>query len=394
MLPEETTDQQVFRHRVREYLESFMTPEIRAQVIREGEGSPVYLDVIQKLGKDGWLGVSLPEEYGGMGLTTVEQYIFFNEIKRAAVPFNVVTINTVAPALAALATPEQKQRFLPGILRGDIQVSIGYTEPEAGTDLASLRTRAVRDGDHYVVTGQKVFTSRSMIADYIWLACRTSPEAPKHKGISILMVPTDAPGFSRTLMPTIGFATTATYYDEVRVPVENLIGTENGGWRLITGQLNHERVAIAAQSGLAERLWEDVYAWARSPSPATGRRPVDEPWVASELGRTYALMETTRLLNWQMAARLAAGDLGPADASVSKVNGSESLQDIYRSLLAIIGPLGYLPEGSPEAFMAGELEFAAREAQMYTFGGGTNEIQREIIAWRGLGVLRDTGGVR
>jgi 3-oxocholest-4-en-26-oyl-CoA dehydrogenase alpha subunit len=394
MIPEETDDQKVFRRRVREYLESFMTPEIRAQVIREGEGSPLYLGVIQKLGKDGWLGVSLPEEYGGMGLTTVEQYIFFNEIKRAAVPFNVVTINTVAPALAALATPEQKQRFLPGILRGDIQVSIGYTEPEAGTDLASLRTRAVRDGNHYVVTGQKVFTSRAMVADYIWLACRTDPEAPKHKGISILMVPTDAPGFSRTLMPTVGFATTATYYDEVKVPVENLIGSENGGWRLITGQLNHERVAIAAQSGLAERLWGDVYSWACSPSPSTGRRPVDEPWVASELGRTYALMETTRLLNWQMAARLAADDLGPADASVSKVNGSESLQDIYRSLLAIIGPLGYLPEGSPEAFMAGELEFAAREAQMYTFGGGTNEIQREIIAWRGLGVLRDTGGVR
>ena len=394
MIPAETEKQRAFRKRIREYLESLMTAEIRAQIIIEGENSPLYLDLIRRLGKDGWLGVSIPAEYGGMGLSTLEQYIFFNEIRRAAVPFNNVTVNTVAPALAGLATAEQKQRFLPGILTGDIQVSIGYTEPESGTDLASLRTRAVRDGDHYIVTGQKVFTSRAPIADYIWLACRTDPDAPKHKGINILMVPTGSAGYSWTLMPTIGFATTATYYDAVRVPVENLIGAENGGWRMITGQLNHERVAIAATSGLAERLWDDVHDWARIPSAVTGRRPVDEPWVASELARTYALLETTRLLNWQMAAKLAAGELGPADASVSKVNGSEALQDIYRSLLAIVGPRAYLPAGSPEAFLVGELEFVAREAQMYTFGGGTNEIQREMIVWRGLGVLRDTGGVR
>lgn len=394
MIPVETDEQRTLRREVRGYFASFMTQEIRAELIRGGEESQVYLELIRKMGADGWLGVSIPKEYGGRGLSTMEQYIFFNELRRAAAPANMVTINTVAPAIASMATPEQKQKYLPGILAGQLMVSIGYTEPDAGTDLASLQTRAVRDGDEFVITGQKTYTSRAPVADYIWLACITDRDAPRHKGISIIMVPTDSPGYSWTPMPTIGLSTTATYYDHVRVPVGNLVGKENEGWSLITSQLNHERVAIAAQSGLAERLWNEVYRWTREKSSTTGRRPIDEPWVRGELARTYARLEATRLLNQQMAAKLAARQLGPADPSVSKVNGTESMQDIYRSLLAIVGPSSFLPEGSPEAFLAGELEFVARESQMYTFGGGVNEIQREMIAWRGLGVVRDTGGVR
>lgn len=387
-------EQQALRAEVREYLASFMNSRVRAELIQGGDTSPLYLELIRKMGRDGWLGVGLPREYGGKGLSQLEQYIFFNEVRRAGAPYNLVTVNTVAPAIAAHGTASQKQRFLPGILSGDLQVSIGYTEPEAGTDLAALSTRAVRDSDHYVVNGQKVFTSRAQVADYIWLACRTDPSAPKHKGITILMVPTSAPGYACLPTPTLGFTTTSTFYEDVRVPAENVIGTENEGWRLIMSQLNHERVSIPAQAGLAERLWDEVHAWTMQPSPDTGKCPIDEPWVRSELARSYSRLQATRLLNWQMVTRLAAGELSPAEASVVKVSGSESMQDIYRTLLSIVGPSSYLPTGSPGAFLAGELEFVARESQMYTFGGGTNEIQREIIAWRGLGVVRDTGGVR
>jgi 3-oxocholest-4-en-26-oyl-CoA dehydrogenase alpha subunit len=390
----ETPEQRALRDEVRSYLASFMTPEVRSQIIQGGDSSPLYLELIRKMGHDGWLGVALPPEYGGRGLGPVEHYIFFREIRRAGAPFNPVTINTVAPALIAMGTPAQRAQYLPKIVAGELQVAIGYTEPEAGTDLASLRTTAVRDGDHYVVNGQKVFTSRAQAADYIWLACRTDGTAAKHKGISILMVPTAAEGYSCTPTPTLGFTTTTTFYDNVRVPAENLVGAENGGWRVIMSQLNHERLAVPALIGLTDRLWEEVRDWCLQTASATGRRPIDEPWVRSELARTKARLDAARLLNWQMANRMARGEPAPADSSTAKVFGTETMMDVYRSLLNIVGPLAALPSGAPGAFLVGELEFAAREAQLYTFGGGTNEIQREIIAWRGLSVRRETAGVR
>jgi alkylation response protein AidB-like acyl-CoA dehydrogenase len=392
MMIEETAAQRSFRLQVREYLNSFMTPEVKSELIHMGESAELFLRLIRKMGADGWLGVAIPEEYGGRGLSALEQYIFFNEIRRAGAPFNLVTVNTVAPAIVAHGTEEQKRRYLPGILDGSIQVSIGYTEPEAGTDLAALSTRAVRVGDEYVINGQKVFTSLAHLADYIWLACRTDVEAPKHRGISIIMVPTSTPGYSYSPTPTLGFTTTTSYYDDVRVPVANLVGAENEGWRIIMSQLNHERVAIAGQIGLAERLWEDVYEWTKSPTPSTGQRPIDQPWVQQELARSRALLEAVAQMNWQMAARIAGDALRPADASIAKVLGSEGMRDVYSALLAIVGPAACLPSGSPEAFLAGELEFAARESQMYTFGGGTNDVQREIIAWGGLGIPRIKAG--
>jgi hypothetical protein len=285
--------------------------------------------------------------------------------------------------LMRYGTDEQKEFFLSGILQGELTFAIGYTEPGSGTDLASLRTKAVRDGDEWVIDGNKIFTSGADQADYIWLATRTDPDVPKHKGISIFLVPTSAPGFSCTPIMTVGgVATTATYYDGVRVPTTALVGELNGGWRLITGQLNHERVGLAAVSALAHRLWAEVAAWAIDQGLG------DVGWVQEDLARTHALLEAQKLLNWRMAAAVADDTLGPADSSSVKVFGTESTVQVYRLLLGIVGSAGYLSPGSPGAVLHGELERAARAAQINTFGGGVNEIQREILATAGLGMRR------
>jgi 3-oxocholest-4-en-26-oyl-CoA dehydrogenase alpha subunit len=391
----ETPAQQALRADIRGYLATMVTPAVRAQLQREGEGSPLFLELVRQMGHDGWLGIGWPEEYGGRGLGPVEEYIFFDEIKRAGAPVNFVTLSTVGPTLITYGTDDQKRRFLPAILRGELQVSIGYTEPDSGTDLASLRTRAVRDGDHYVVNGAKIFTTRAQVADYIWLAVRTDPGQPKHRGISVLMVPTDQPGFSWTPITTVGgTTTTATYYENATAPAANLIGEENGGWRLMTSQLNRERVGQASFVGLADRLFEDLVALAKTAGP-DGRRPIDERWVRVDLARVAALLRAVRLVNLEMASNMSRGEVtGAAEASATKVFGTESTVEAYRLMLGVLGDLSYLPSGSPRSQLAGELEHAARESQINTFGGGTNDMQREIIAWAGLGMRRDTGGVR
>jgi alkylation response protein AidB-like acyl-CoA dehydrogenase len=387
---EYTPEQQSLRKELREYFDDLLTDVVRAELGRLGEGRPRYRELIRQMGLDGWLGIGWPKEYGGQGRSAVEQFIFFDEVQRAGAPFPFVTLNTVGPTIMRFGNAEQKKFFLPGILAGEINFAIGYTEPEAGTDLASLRTRAVRDGDEYVINGNKVFTSGANQADYIWLAARTDPDVPKHKGISIFAVPTSSAGFSWSPIVTVGgTVTTATYYADVRVPVSALIGQENEGWRMITTQLNHERVGLAAMGGLAHRLVADVVEWARhQPASADGGRLIDVPWVQLTLARAHARMEAMKLLNWRMTNALDRGDLSPAESSAVKVYGTECLVEVYRLLLEVLGPVGYLREGSPGVVLQGRVEQAARAAQVNTFGGGVNEVQREILAAAGLGMAR------
>jgi 3-oxocholest-4-en-26-oyl-CoA dehydrogenase alpha subunit len=386
----ETTEQQALRKELRAYFADLLTPELRTELGRAGEGSPVFRQVIRRLGADGWLGLAWPTEYGGQGRPATEQFIMFDEIQRAHAPFPFVTVNTVGPAIMAHGTEDQKQRYLPGILAGEINFAIGYTEPEAGTDLASLRTSAVRDGDEWVINGNKVYTSGANQADYVWLACRTDPDAPKHKGISIVIVPTDAPGFEWTPIVTVGdVTTTATYYSDVRVPLANIVGEVNAGWRLITMQLNHERVGLAALSGLTERLLDDLVEWCRAtPAGADGSRMIDVPWVQQDLARCRALLDAIRLMTWRLVNAVADNTLGPAEASSVKVFGTEQSVEVYRIMQGILGPVSHLREGSPGAVLHGEVERASRAAQINTFGGGVNEIQRELVATAGLGLAR------
>jgi alkylation response protein AidB-like acyl-CoA dehydrogenase len=285
-------------------------------------------------------------------------------------------------------TDEQKARLLPAILRGELHFAIGYSEPSAGTDLASLRTRAVRDGEEYVVDGQKVFTSLAEYADYIWLAVRTDPEAARHKGISILMVDTKAKGFSLSPIHTLGGnRTNATYYEGVRVPVSARVGRENEGWKLITTQLNHERVALSVP-GPVDRFVEETTAWARETKASDGRRVIDAPWVQANLARARAHVDVLRLLTWRQAWNIDQGKLDPAESSTVKVFGSESFIRIYGWLLEVLGQEGYLKDGSPGARLRGRVERYYRTSIVLTFGGGTNEVQRDIIAMTGLGMPR------
>ncbi len=385
MYLEYTPEQEALSKELREYFAEMMTDEVRAALGGAGEGATggggVYRKIIRRLGLDGWLGVGWPEEYGGQGRPPTDQFIFFDEAQRAGAPLPFVTLNTVGPTIMAYGTAEQKAAYLPGILRGEITFAIGYSEPEAGTDLASLRTRAVRDGDEFVINGSKVFTSGAHDADFVWLAARTDPDAPKHKGISILLLPTSSPGFKVTPINTVGsIRTNATFYDDVRVPARNLVGAENEGWRMITTQLNHERVGLAALGGLAHRLWEDTVEWAALTGSGEGGSMIELPWVQGRLATAHARLEAMKLLNWRMIADTAAGALNPGDASAVKVYGTETLIDVYRALLEVLGPAGHLRTGSPGAPLRGEVERAARAAQINTFGGGVNDVQREIVA--------------
>ena len=391
MFFDDTPEQAALRKELRAYFDQLLTPEVRAQLGSAGEGSPDFRTFVRRMGADGWLGIGWPTEYGGQGRGVLDQFVFFDEVQRANAPFPFVTINTVGPTLMAYGSDEHKRTYLPGILRGDINFAIGYTEPEAGTDLASLRTRAVLDGDEWVINGNKVFTSGANQADYVWLACRTDPDAPKHKGISIIIVPTASPGFKTTPIVTVGSVVTqATFYDDIRVPKGNVVGEVNGGWRLITNQLNHERVGLAALAGLTYRLFDDVLEWCRTtPSGlADGSRMIDVPWVRLDLARAHAKLEAMRLLNWRMAGAVADGTLGPADAGASKVFGVETQIEAYRLFLGILGAVGYLPDGSPGSVLHGEVERASRSAQINTFGGGVVEVLREMVATAGLGMAR------
>ncbi|CAM3880437.1 acyl-CoA dehydrogenase family protein [Nocardiopsis rhodophaea] len=383
-----TGEQRELRDHLRAYLSTVMTPQERAHPTDPA----VYKRVIRRMGSDGMLGWGWPSEYGGRGFGAVEQQIFVNEVTRAEVPYPLVTLQTVGPALLHHGTPEQKRRFLPGILSGETHFAIGYTEPEAGTDLASLRTTAVRtDSGDFLVNGQKIYTSGAHLADHIWLAARTDPGAPKHKGISILIADTAAPGFSWTPIVTADghHHTNTTYYSDVHVPADRLVGELNRGWRLITDQLNHERLTLGP-SGNIGHLYDRFLDWARStplPGSADGRPLVDEPAVRRALGRVYAYLRVNELLNWQVASTIDTGWLGAADASANKIYGSERLQEVPRIIADTVSRYGDPADPRTRDLLA-RLDSAAKGALVMTFGGGVNEVQRELIATLGLGLPR------
>jgi alkylation response protein AidB-like acyl-CoA dehydrogenase len=380
-----TADQEALRQELRAYFADLMTPEVEAEVAAGETGGPHCLAAVRKMGQDGWLGIGWPVEYGGQGRGDIEQFIFIDEAWRCGAPIPFLTINTVGRTIQEFGTEEQRRDLLPRILRGELHVSIGYTEPSAGTDLASLRTAAVRDGDEWVINGQKIYTSLASYADYIWLAARTDPDAPKHRGISIFMVPTSDPGFSYTKINTMVNASTfTTYYDNVRVPGSALVGELHRGWDLIVNQLNYERVSLGPP-GMFSSVYEDVLAWARETKLPDGRRVIDQEWARLNLARVHAKLDFLKLINWKVAA---SGGANPADASATKVYGTELSIEAYRLLMEVIGPASYLQRGSSAAVLAGRIERAFQGALILTFGGGVNEVQRDLIALFGLGLPR------
>lgn len=382
---EYSPEQERLRTEMRATLERVMTPERTAAIGDNVEGGPAVRDTVRALAQAGLLGVGWPEEYGGRGFSAIEQFIFSEEARRVGAPIPLVTLNTVGPTLMQQGTEEQKQRFLPAILDGSVEFAIGYSEPGAGSDLASIRTTAVRDGDEYVINGQKMFTSGAAYADYIWLAARTDPDAKKHKGISILIVPTSSPGFSWQPLHTMpGISTFYTFYDDVRVPLSALVGEENRGWQLITTQLNFERAALG-NLGALEPLFDKTLQWATA-TELDGGRVIDQPWVQLALARVEAQVAAYKLVNLRVNTAMSKGILDMGEASAAKVFGTELTQQVARQLLEVLDGNG-IRRGA-QAPLRGALETAYRHAVINTFGGGANEIQRDIIAMAGLGMPR------
>lgn len=346
---------------------------------RHGE---TYQRVVKQMGADGWMGVGWPQEYGGHGLGEIEQTIFANEAQRADVHLPAVTLQTVGPTLIRYGTQKQKDMFLSRILAGDVHFAIGYSEPDAGTDLASLRTTAKRDGDHYVVNGQKLWTTGGHQADYLWLAVRTDPDAPKHKGISILIVDTSDPGYSHTPIITADGShhVNATYFNDVRVPVDMLVGEENQGWKLITTQLNHERVMLGP-AGRLEGLRDRVADW------ATKAGVIDQPDVRRVMGEVTAVFRVNELLNWEVARAAAVGEISVGDASSSKVFAADQVQHLAADLVGIVHRYGDPSDEETDQLMR-YLDGQAKRNLVLTFGGGVQEVQRELIAMFGMGLPR------
>jgi 3-oxocholest-4-en-26-oyl-CoA dehydrogenase alpha subunit len=383
-----TPEQQELRRELDDYFDALLTPARRAALsfvdgqYRDGQA---YLEIIRQLGADGWLSMGWPKEHGGGGRSMVEQLIFGDAAAVVGVAIPYLTINTIGPTIMEHGTAAQQAFFLPRIAAGELHFAVGYSEVDAGTDLAALTTTAVPDGaGGWIINGQKMWTSQAKYADYVWLAARTDKSLPRHRGLSVFAVPTDAPGFSYTTVRTVsGVNTAATYYDDIKLPGDALIGEVNGGWPLITNQLNHERVALFSSAMLVKHI-RAVTEWATQTRDADGTAVIEQPFVAELLGRAHARTELLTLLNWKLAADHA--NLTPAQASATKVFASENALEVYRMLMEVAGPLAALTPDSPGAVVSGDLERYHRSNLIFTFGGGTNEIQRDIIGRLALGL--------
>jgi 3-oxocholest-4-en-26-oyl-CoA dehydrogenase alpha subunit len=383
-----TPEQEAMRSELRAYYDKLLDTETVAKLSHSHGIGPEMRRVWKQMCADGWAGIGWPKEYGGQGRSAIEQFIFFDESMRAGAPVPMLTINTVGPTIMRFGTDEQKEFFLPKILAGDIHFCIGYSEPGAGTDLAALQTRAVHDGDSYVINGQKMWTSLSSDSDYCWLAVRTDPDAAKHKGISLIIVPMDTPGITLSPLNLLGtHDINAVYYEDVVVPAANVVGGANHGWKLITNQLNHERVTLCA-SGVMERALNEVTEYAQETKLPDGRRVIDQEWVQHNLAKLHVKVEIVRLMNWQVAWEATQGVLDIGHCSALKVFGSELNMEGYQLLMEILGPVSYLEPDAPGAVLRSRMQQGTRGSIILTFGGGVNEMQRDLISQFTLGLPR------
>ena len=388
----EFTKKQIqLRNELRSYFKSLMNNKLKKELKKgsaEG-GGPEFRKALEKIGRDGWIGLSWPKEYGGKEATPLEQYIFTEEIMRSGFPYPFLTTDSIGPTIAEFGTKKLKEKLIPGILSGNTIFAIGYSESNAGTDLASLTTKATLQNQKWAINGQKMWTSLADFSDYIWLAVRTDKETSNHEGLSIIVVPNDSKGLSISPISTLGdVRTNVTYYDNVRVPKEYLVGEVNKGWKLITGQLNRERLSLVNNAPI-EKLLEDVTFWAKKQKNSQGKRLIDEKWVQTNLARVKSGTEALKLLCWKQAWLMTEKKMKMEDASVAKVFGSEFFIEAYRLLMEVVGQKSILTKNSIDNVLEGRLEMLYRVSSVLTFGGGTNEIQRDIISMAGLGMPRE-----
>ena len=381
-----TKNQQKLKDELKEYFSALLNKELLSEMsdpqFFEG-GGPEFKKALKIMGQDGWIGLSWPKEFGGKEFTPIEQYIFVEEIMRTGFPFPFLTTESVGPMIAQYGSDWAKETIAKSILRGETIFAIGYSEPNAGTDLASLKTQALPDKEGFKINGQQIWTSLANYADYIWLAARTNNEVKKHKGISMFIVPTDDDGFSYTPIQTLGDVTTnMTYYDDIYVSKDNLVGELNSGWNLITSQLNLERLALV-NHGPVDELYHQLLSLAKSTKVDSTNVLSDIDWVKSNFAKIYSGLETLKLICWKQVWGMENNVLSMTDASLAKIYGSEYFIEAYRMMMEIFGELSIIRDDSL-SILNSRLERMYRTASILTFGGGTNEVQRDIISMAGL----------
>ena len=381
-----TKNQQKLKDELKEYFSALLNKELLSEMsdpqFFEG-GGPEFKKALKIMGQDGWIGLSWPKEFGGKEFTPIEQYIFVEEIMRTGFPFPFLTTESVGPMIAQYGSDWAKETIAKSILKGETIFAIGYSEPNAGTDLASLKTQALPHKEGFKINGQKIWTSLANYADYIWLAARTNNEVKKHKGISMFIVPTDDDGFSYTPIQTLGDVTTnMTYYDDIYVSKDNLVGELNSGWDLITSQLNLERLALV-NHGPVDELYHQLLSLAKSTKVDSTNVLSDIDWVKSNFAKIYSGLETLKLICWKQVWGMENNVLSMTDASLAKIYGSEYFIEAYRMMMEIFGELSIIRDDSL-SILNSRLERMYRTASILTFGGGTNEVQRDIISMAGL----------
>ena len=375
-----------FRDELRAFIQQWRSPELIAEyAATHGGQGPRIREFHEAIAERGWMRMCWAKEVGGEGRNLLYQFIFVEEMEYWGMPYGNLTFTSIAPSIATFGTEQQKRDYLPGIYRGEFVFAIGYSEPNAGTDLAALRTRAERDGDEWVINGQKIWTSLADVSTHIWLAVRTDPDAPRHAGISIIVVPTDTPGVTiRPLYTMYGGHTNETFYDDVRVPVGNVVGGVNSGWGVIMHALNHERVGLAATGGLA-RIYDQLLAYLREERPDR----LADPLVRGRLAELELDLREHRMLALQNAWIISKGGTPIVEASMAKVSGTELRTRIANVAMDLLGRSGALSaESGGRVPFEGRAEFNFRLSPIFRFGGGTNEIQRDIIGFAGLGLPR------
>ena len=387
MLIQLNSNQSKLKDQLQEYFAGLISPELKAELSNpkyfEG-GGPEFKQAMRTMGADGWIGLSWKKELGGKELSPMEQYIFVETVMRTGFPFPFLTTESVGPMIAEYGSDWAKDEIATKILQGELIFGIGYSEPNSGTDLASLQTKAIKENDGYLINGQKMWTSLANFSDYIWLAARTDFEVKNHKGISMFIVPTTDPGFSLSAINTLGdVRTNATFYEDIKVPDSHLVGNLNEGWSLITSQLNLERLALV-NHGPVEELYKNVLALAQKTKINNDQFLIDLSWVKQNFAEIHSGIEALKLICWKQTWIMASGQLNMAEASVAKVYGSEFFIEAYRLLMEIMGELSLLKNDSELNVLNARLERMYRTASILTFGGGTNEVQRDIIAMAGL----------
>ena len=342
-------------------------------------------NVHSEIERRGWLRIAWPEEYGGGGKSPFYQFIMVQQFSYAGISYGGLSVGSIAPALMNHGTDAQKKKYLPGILDGDITFAIGYSEPNAGTDLASLQTRAVKDGDEWVINGQKIWTSEAHVSTHLWLAARTDPSAAKHRGISMFIVSMDTPGMTvRPLYTMSGVRTNEVFFEDVRIPADALIGEENKGWYTIANALDFERVSLAPTGQLA-RQFDRTLEYLKKERP----EQIEDRGTRQRLADLKIDLHVLRALNLVNASIIANHETPTMEASMTKVWSSElryRLSSMNMDLLGRYGALRSDDDGLTP--VGGQNEQTYRSSPILRFGGGTNEVQRNIIAHRGLGLPR------